>query len=349
MFGSKANKIRVFIIAKSFRVRDQLIAIINSDPSLELIGFEETGKKYLHHFFSQGCPDVLLMDAEGNMEIIQKIMQTHPIPIIVLQLANNSTISFKAIEAGALAVLTPPERSDDPDYEKKAGNVIETIKTMAGLQLVTRRPTTAVAVKKETFSRTPMAERAEDISFPILAVAIGASLGGPPAIASILSALPHNFSVPIFIAQHISEGFAESFAKWLAGFTPLNVKVGRHGERALPGNVYVVPDHAYMEIAPGSIITCRKSQDTYSVAPLFRSMARVYKGQAVGIILTGMGKDGAEEMLLMKQAGAYTIAQSEEGCLMFSMPRAAIELGAIKRILPLEEIAVLLEYLVFHQ
>jgi two-component system chemotaxis response regulator CheB len=183
----------------------------------------------------------------------------------------------------------------------------------------------------------------------IEAVAIGASLGGPAALMFILSRLNPLFSVPIFIVQHIVPGFTDGLVHWLQEYTSLEVVQPKDGETAKPGYCYVAPDHCHMEINKKNIISLvpsKKEGIQPSVGRLFKSIAETYGKKSAGVILTGMGKDGAHELLLMKEKGAFTIAQDEKSCVMFGMPAEAIKIDAARKILPLEQIPEVLNELV---
>ena len=185
------------------------------------------------------------------------------------------------------------------------------------------------------------------------AVAIGSSLGGPQALKTILSALPSEFPAPIFIVQHISTGFVEGLIDWLSKYCKLKISLAKANELALPGNIYIAPDSFHMQIKKGNIIHLSDAKPNEGLRPsisyLFCSMAETYGPDCVGIILTGMGKDGVDGLLSMKQKGAMTIAQSQEDCLMFGMPKEAIAAGAVKQIIHINHIAdALLEIISRH-
>lgn len=169
----------------------------------------------------------------------------------------------------------------------------------------------------------------------ITAIAIGASLGGPQALQSILSSLPKEFPVPIYIVQHIAAGFTEGLAKWLQSTTSLCVTIACHQAKGQAGHVYIAPDHSAMSVTNENLIVVKKQEKQPSVADLFSSMAHSFGKKGVGVLLTGMGRDGAQELLMMKEKGAFTIAQDKEGCVMFGMPAEAIKLNAATKVLQL--------------
>jgi two-component system chemotaxis response regulator CheB len=174
-------------------------------------------------------------------------------------------------------------------------------------------------------------------------VVIGASAGGPVALQTILSGLPEDFSAPVLIVQHMAEGFIQGFVEWLAQTSALPIHVARHGEPIVPGHVYVAPDHLQMKVESGGTIGLSKDAAENGLSPsvsyLFRSAAQVFGGTAVGVLLTGMGKDGAEELGLMKGKGAITIVQDEASSVVYGMPGEAIKLGAATYVLSPDRIA----------
>jgi two-component system chemotaxis response regulator CheB len=173
---------------------------------------------------------------------------------------------------------------------------------------------------------------------------MAASTGGPAALAEILSGLPAGFPAPILIVQHITPGFGSSLATWLNQMTPLEVRLARPAESPQPGQALIAPDDHHLEITPLKMLNLSQTPpDQNGQRPsanyLFHSVARYYGPRAMGIILTGMGNDGAEGLLAMRQRGAYTLAQNRESCVVFGMPAVAIGLGAAVQILPVDKIA----------
>ncbi len=349
------KKIKVLVVDDSSVARELLTFIIDSDPQLKVIGYANDGEAALK-FLEHETPDVITMDIFmpklDGFETTRRIMETHPIPIIIISAGYDSSQvekSFRAINAGALAILPKPAGPGDPLYSIVAQEIVETIKVAHGVKLIKRRP---------QFASPPVynPERSADgyietnivSGCSIKAIAIGASLGGPPALAAILSELSPSFPVPIFIVQHIAVGFAQGFADWLDTMTNLNVVLAKNHEQAKPGWVYVAPETHHMEVTADNAIAYIEHNKEHlfpSVAHLFRSMAYAHGPRGVGVILTGMGKDGAAELLLMKKQGAFTIAQDEESCVMFGMPKEAIAIGAATRVVPIQKIASLLKQL----
>ena len=194
--------------------------------------------------------------------------------------------------------------------------------------------------------KVPTTDRREIVARDVAIIAIGASTGGPPVIAQILSRLSPGFRAPIIVVQHIAVDFAAGFAEWLAMLSGLPVHLAKGGEFPLPGHVYVAPDDLHLRVGSrGELQVANDAQRNGlrpSVGILFRSVAEHFGRRAIGVLLTGMGRDGAEELKLMADSGAVTIAQDEESCIVFGMPAEAIRLGAARYVLPPQKIAELL-------
>ncbi len=338
--------IKVLIVDDSQVACELLKHILESDPDIIVVGVCNNGIEALS-WLSTNTADVITMDVImpkfNGFEVTRKIMETNPVPIVIVTCTyneNNTIQSFRSMEAGALAILEKPAGPGDPHFHEKSSLIIQTIKTVKEIKLVKRTLNSKIA-RTITISDNNKVHGVEDID----AVAIGASLGGPAALMLILSQLNPLFPVPIFIVQHIVTGFTSGLVRWLQEFSDLNILQAQEGEVAKAGHCYIAPDYFHMEIQKGNIIRLVESKKEGiqpSVSRLFKSMAEAYGKRSVGVILTGMGKDGAKELLLMKEKGAYTIAQDEKTCVMFGMPAEAINLGAVRKVLPLEQIPIFL-------
>lgn len=336
--------VSLLIVDDSEVARQLLSYIAESDPSIKVVGCVSNGKEALK-FVESTTPNVILMDINmpvlNGLEATRRIMGKNPIPIIVCSGEYQSSdvkMSFQAIEAGALAILEKPKGINDPDFGSISKKYIETIKMVSSVKLVTRVASKEASRAAKAMDETDaVALKLKQVS----AVAIGASLGGPQTLRSLLLQLKKPFPVPLFVVQHITPGFAAGFANWLNQEAARPVKLAAHMEVAQAGTVYVAPSETQMEVHPGNLIKLVPNQGgslNASISHFFRSMAITYKSKAIGIILTGMGRDGVQELLLMKENGAVTLAQSQEGCIMFGMPREAIKIGAATHILGVQEI-----------
>lgn len=335
--------IEVYIVDDSLVSRELLMHIIASDPRMKVAGYAADGEEALL-WLKHNTPDVITMDIFmpklNGIDATRRIMKTKPVPIVIVSSAWKKEMvddSFKALEAGALAILEKPVGLQDPTYYQRTKEILDTIAMVSEVKLVKRR----------TIMPLESIRSASEEKCALEAIGIGASLGGPPAIASILASLPARFPIPIYVVQHIATGFTEGFAKWLQNYTSLEVLIARENSQGIGGCCYIAPDNCQMQIRHNNLISLHSSElgISPSVNVLFRSLAEAFGANAVGVLLTGMGKDGAQELLTMKRRGAITIAQNEESCVMFGMPKEAIELGAASMILPLEQIGSVLEQL----
>jgi two-component system chemotaxis response regulator CheB len=337
--------IRVLIVEDSPVVQQFLEHVLSSDTEIEVVGMARDGEEAVE-MTKQRTPHVITMDITmprmNGFEATRKIMESCPTPIIVVSAswdAGEVEKSFRAMEAGAVAILAKPRGGAGPELDPEARELIQTVKLMSEVKVVkrwTRRETAAVD------GRAPEIE-VERAPAGIEAVAIGASTGGPVPIQTILSALPARFPAPVFIVQHIASGFVSGFAEWLAGSSRLQVHVADDGECIETGRAYVAPDGFHMGVDNGRRIALSREEPENGIRPsvshLFRSVARVYGRRSVGILLSGMGKDGAEELKLMRDRGAITFAQDEGTCVVYGMPGEAARLGAARYALPPDKIA----------
>ena len=339
--------INVLVVEDSRVIRDYLVYVLESDPDIRVIGTADSGEAALE-FLGKHRPDVILMDIHlpgiDGFETTRRIMSSNPVPIVVCTASthfNEVHTAMRALEAGALAVLKKPRGLGDPDAEGEAAAIIKTLKLMSEVKVVRRwhRAPAAAPVAAEPIPRDPTGHDAA-------IVAIGASTGGPPVVWQILSGLSPAFAAPILVVQHIAAGFTVGFAEWLATASTLPVHVALGGETPLPGHVYVAPDDQHLRVGlRGELETTRDAPHNGlrpSAGVLFRSVAERFGRRAIGVLLSGMGRDGAEELKLMADRGALTVVQDEESCVVFGMPAEAIKLGAARFVFPPHKIGELL-------
>ncbi len=343
--------IKVLVVEDSPVVREFLVHILNSAPEIQVIGTARNGKEAIETLRDKK-PDIITMDIHmpdmDGFEATRRIMETQPVPIVIVSgslSVGEIATSFKAVEAGALTVIARPKGIGHPDYEKTAKELIQTVKLMSEIKVVKRWPRT----KKKTPPPTPGVEVRKALQ-AIHVVAIGASTGGPLVLQAILSGLPRDFSVPVLIVQHISAGFLEGFTHWLAQYSSFPVHIACEGEYLLPGHTYVAPEGFHMMVKNRNHIALSTAEPDNGLRPsvsyLFKSVAQVFGQNSIGVLLTGMGKDGAQELRLMKDKGAITIAQDKASSIVHGMPGEAIKLSAATYVLPPERIAALLASLV---
>jgi two-component system chemotaxis response regulator CheB len=270
-------------------------------------------------------------------------MEMHPVPIIVCTATTDPkevATTFRVMEAGALACVEKPVGREHPNFDQVAAHLRQTVKLMSEVKVVRRWPRARLAANGPPVARPGDPNRAP---VPIRVVGMGASTGGPQVLHQILTGLPKTFPVPILIVQHIARGFLPGLVEWLRQTTSLQIDVGAPGVWPLAGHVYLAPDDLQIGISvSGRILLTNDAPENGlrpAVSHLFRSLAQVCGPGAVGVLLTGMGKDGAAELKLMKDSGAVTIAQDRESALVHGMPGEAIAVGGATHVLAADKIA----------
>jgi two-component system, chemotaxis family, protein-glutamate methylesterase/glutaminase len=345
--------IRVLIVEDSAVARELIKHILSSDPEIEVIGTCSNGVEAVE-FIARDHPDVVTMDVMmpkmDGYQATRKIMETYPVPIVIVSasiLPEEVDKTWRAVEAGAVAQIMKPGFFDMGNPGDATHKLIQTVKLMSQVKVVRRWRRNANAAK--TVSEVPRVDvsaKPRDIKV----VAIGASTGGPPVLQKIFSGLPVAFNVPVLLVQHIAPGFAAGFVDWLNRTSTLTLRLATRGEIALPGHVYVAPDSHQMGIDSAKRITLSAEAPENGLRPsvsyLFRSVAQAFGDKAVGVLLTGMGRDGAQELKVMRDKGALTIAQDQESCIVFGMPGEAVKLGGAKYTLPPDKITEMLQNLV---
>lgn len=339
------HTIRVLVVDDSNVSRMMLTHILEQDPGIRVIGAVGDGQAALD-FVNRHAADVVLMDIHmpgmDGFEATRRIMETHPVPIIVCTATANPTeiaTTFRVLEAGALACVQKPVGPEHPGFDCEAAAIREAVRLMSEVKVVRRWARARLAPPPAPARPADTAPVAAEVTF----IGIGASTGGPQALQEILAGLPGRFPVPILVVQHIAPTFLPGLAEWLNQTTGLKVQIGAYGVCPLPGHVYLAPDDFHMGISRGGRILLTREAPQHHLRPavsyLFRSLADVCGPAAVGVLLTGMGKDGAAELKLMKERGAITIAQDQESSVVHGMPGEAIALGGVTHILPADRIA----------
>jgi two-component system chemotaxis response regulator CheB len=345
--------IRVLVVDDSATTREYLAYLLSQDHAIEVVGTARDGLEAVDQA-QRLKPDVIVMDVHmprmNGYQATRQIMERVPTPIVMVSASSSryeATAAFEALKAGAVTVVEKPGGLDDPAQAESARRLVETVKLMAEVKVVRRWPRSRdqgaglggqqeLAVPRST---TPIPRPHSKIRV----IAIGASTGGPQVISEILGDLPDHLGVPVLVVQHITPGFTTGLADWLGQVTRLTVKVAEAGEATQPGTVYLAPNGFQMGIATEGRIRLTKelAEDTFcpSASHLFQSVAEAYGRSAVGILLTGMGRDGATGLQRLREAGGVTIAQDKESSVIFGMPGEAIRLGAAMYVLSPEQIA----------
>jgi len=346
--------IRVLIVDDSAVVRQSMKFILQSDRQLRVVGEASNGEEALA-LTRRLKPNVITMDIRmprmDGLDAIQSIMAQCPTPILVvtsMDLERAGHISSRATRLGAVAVLQRPVSVADRGYQAFTTELIDQVKVMSGVRMVTRTRTTGALGPASIAPKAPV----QPVKRPRTeVVGIGASTGGPAALHRLVGGLPANFPLPILIVQHISFGFVGGLAGWLDSACKLKVKVAQEREKILPGVIYVGPDDHHLEVTYGRVrlnSSAPVRSHRPSVTVLFDSLARTYGPRAMGVILTGMGADGASGLKALRNSGATTIAQDQASCVVFGMPKEAIALGAVQHVVPLHKIARTMAALCVH-
>jgi two-component system, chemotaxis family, protein-glutamate methylesterase/glutaminase len=343
------GKIRVLVVDDSAVVRQALTEILSSDPEIEVIGV--AGDPFVAaERIREQVPDVITLDIEmprmDGLTFLKLIMGQHPIPVVICSsLAEEGALStLRALDYGAVEIITKPRLGTRQFLEDSRVVLCQAVKAAAVARLRPLGPRHSVEPKLTADAilspgTRAMAETTEKV------VVIGASTGGTEALKTLLEALPSD-TAGIVIVQHMPELFTRAFANRLDGLCNISVKEAETNDSVIRGRALIAPGNHHLLLKRSGARYCVEVRDgplvcrhRPSVDVLFRSAAR-YAGQnAVGVILTGMGDDGARGMLEMKQAGAITIAQDEATCVVFGMPKEAIRMCAVQKVLPLEAVA----------
>ncbi len=338
--------IRVLVVEDSRVMAEYLTHIINADPDMTVIGAACNGAEAVERVRCEK-PDVVTMDTDmpvmNGFEATRIIMETVPVPIVIITAncsSSDAKYTFMAIEAGALAVLEKPHCLSDAQGAVGAAEIVRTVKLMSAVHVIRRWPRAATGKKIKTAPHSSAAPSACRI------VAIGTSTGGPPVLRTILSQVPRDIAVPIVIVQHIAPGFLPGLIDWLSKDTGFPVHIASHCERLLPGHVYMAPDNYHISVRGDYRVVLSDSPHENNMRPaasfLFRSIAREFGGSAIGVLLTGMGCDGAAELGDIKRAGGTTMAQDRDSSVVHGMPGEAIKRGSVTQVLAPDGIAAAL-------
>lgn len=336
------RKIRVLVVDDSAIVRKVLAECLAGEADIEVVGTAPDPYVARDKILSLR-PDVVTLDIEmprmDGLTFLKKIMQFHPLPVIVISSLGQSSshLAIEALAHGAVDVLCKP--GGPYSVGELARTIADKVRAAASARIRQTTPTEAAASGNKTLPRDPQLLRQSTV------IAIGASTGGTEAIAAVLQEMPA--SAPgIVVTQHIPAGFSLAFANRLNQICTIEVKEAADGDEVRPGRALVAPGNFHMFLRPSargySVAVKDGPRVCYqrpSVDVLFSSVAEVAKADAVGVILTGMGSDGAEGLAKMKSAGAFTIAQDESTCVVFGMPKEAIRNGSVNEVVPLPKIA----------
>lgn len=332
--------IRVLVVDDSATVRGRLVEILSADPDFTVVGEAEDGRRAIE-LCKALRPDVLTLDLVlpelDGLAVTEEIMAHQPTPILIVSASMNRgevVRTYDALAAGAVDVLDKAGAAD----EGWDARFLSAVRMVSRIKVITHP---RGRLRRAATAQPPLRIPAK----PIELIALGASTGGPGALAQVIAAIPSNVHTPIALVLHIDAAFAESFAGWLGGMTPRDVRIAKQGESLQPDRVYVAPSNSHLTIVDAScrltdgppVNHCKPSVDV-----LFHSVAAACGARASAALLTGMGKDGAEGLLAIRKAGGMTIAQDEATCVVYGMPREAAVRNAALHVAPLDQIGALL-------
>jgi len=336
------KRIRVLVVDDSPTSRLLLVEILSADEGIEVVGQAADGFEAVE-MVKRLRPDIVTMDVQmprlDGFAATKRIMVESPTPILITTSVDPRalSVSLEAVRMGALAVQAKPGDPRAPGFDEEARDLVRQVKAMSRVKVVRhhdREPARAPA------AHAASAAVLHDV--PAEVVAIAASTGGPAALHRILTTLPADFPVPILVVQHMSRGFGPGFAGWLDKASPLRVKMAEEGEALRPATVYVAVDDHHLCLSASRRIHLSTDPAVGGFRPsatvLFESVATAFGGNAVAVILTGMGRDGVDGLRAIRRAGGRTVAESEATAVIYGMPAAAVHAGLADFILPLDEV-----------
>lgn len=334
--------IRVLIADDSAFMRKIISDLVNSDSELQVISAARNGREALE-LIDKLNPDVITLDLEmpklNGLETLKKIMQSSPKPVVMIShLTQEGAITtLNCLDAGAMDFIPKPSGSISLDFGKVAADLTQKIK----VAYHNFKPSIVRSMSKKP--RPKEITPCFNLTDQKMVVALGTSSGGPRALKEVIPLLPANFPAGMVIVQHMPAGFTRSLADRLNNESKIRVKEAEEGDRIEPGLALLAPGNYHLEIKTGGIVQLNQKPPLWGVRPcvdyMMESIAPIYGQRAIGVILTGMGRDGANGMSEIQKHGGKTIVQNEETCLVYGMPRAVVERGLANHILPLQDIA----------
>lgn len=344
---------RVLLVEDSLIAQAILKRILNASGNVEVVGVAKTGLEALS-MIPKLNPDVICTDLHmpqmDGLQFTYEVMAKTPIPILVISASvqeEDTKNVFALLDAGAVDIFPKPRVQDVSEYEAIQAALVRKIQVLSGVRVFTRYRKSPTAIPPALATLPSMPVRAPGQTSRIQVVAIGASTGGPQALKTILAALPADWPTPVLVVQHISFGFLQGLIDWLSLYCALPIQIAKAGELPQRGVIYFPPEQMHLQIDQRGrfAMSAGPKVDGHrpSVTAMLESVARYYRGSALGVLLTGMGRDGAAGMAAIAQAGGHTIAQNEATSVVFGMPKEAIALNGARQVLPVDQIAAAIQ------
>lgn len=337
---------KVLIVDDSATARRVLGEIISADPNLEVVGFAQDGHEAIA-MTKQLKPDVITMDIHmpgmDGLEATKEVMIESPTPIVIVSAnpgARQVENTMQALRAGALTVLLKPVGPQAANFSALSKELVSTLHAMADVMVIRHRR--RCVPPPETRTNPPSQTQISSVSGRLRVIAIVASTGGPPALAKVLGQLPADFPVPIVVVQHIVPSFLPGFTSWLDSVVPMRLEIASDHQRMQGATIYVAPPGRHLGVTATLRLRLSDAPPIDGFRPagsyLFASLADSFAKDSVGVILTGMGRDGVDGLKQLRLAGGYTVAQDESTSVVYGMPRVAVEEHAADAVVPLDQI-----------
>lgn len=347
----RTDPIRVVVVDDTRTVRELLVAILQEAKDIQVVGVGANGEEAVR-LAKRLRPDVVTMDIRmprlDGLEATRRIMRQSPTRIVIVTgslMRAGEDLTFKVLQAGALTVIRTPGMADPETCNK----VIETVRIMSEVPVVHHWGRSERKPVRPAMNGPATAMESDDNGRGPQIIGIASSTGGPAALARVLRPLPADFSIPILVVQHITTGFATGLAEWLDRETALQVDLAGHGDKPRSGRVLIAPDDYHLQMNVRGLVELCKEPPHKGLRPsanyLFHSLAQAYGPRSVGVILTGMGDDGVDGLERIHLAGGLTMAQDEQSCVVYGMPREAIARKVVDQILNPEQIALTLTHM----
>lgn len=331
---------RVVVAEDSVTARHLLVSLLSGDPAIEVVGQAANGMEALD-LTRRLRPSLVLMDIRmpvmDGFEATKRIMIESPTPVVIVTAAADAEVELglRAVQLGALTLLPKPTGPGDPAFPAQAARLVSLVKAFSDVKVVRRR--------RDASGNGSPDQAAPGPGGTVEIVAVAASTGGPAALYRLLERVPRSSAIPFLIVQHISEGFTAGLVSWLGSGTPLPVKVAEHGEPLSGGTIYVAAEHHHLEVSGHGAVALSDAPAVGGFRPsatvLFRSVAAAYGPAAAVVVLTGMGRDGFDGVVAVRDAGGRVLAQDEASCVVFGMPGAVVAEGLADVVGPVDVLA----------